>query len=294
MARPKKDGLDYYPMDSDIENDDKMKFIRSKHGNDGFATVILLLNKIYRENGYFCKWTNFEKTIFAADVMVEIDILDAIIDSCFECHFFDKTKHVQYNILTSKGVQNRFMEASKRRKGFEVVKQYILDNVDINYNFEVFNVDNNSSSDDINANHVRNNGESKVKGKVESKRESKVESSKKEKTINITTIIEFYENNGFGTLSSKNQEDFAYWIKDFEQIGATNEDAIDLIIFALGQAVDYNKRSYAYANTVLRDWEQKRFITVDQVKASKKQRTAANQSLPPIQETGLDWQEGVN
>ena len=56
MARPIKTGTDYFPLD--VELDIKMDFVESRYGNDGFSTIIKLWQKIYAENGYYCKWDN--------------------------------------------------------------------------------------------------------------------------------------------------------------------------------------------------------------------------------------------
>ena len=45
MARPQKKGLDYFPLDVDIDQDDKIALIEAKHGAIGFAVIIKLLMK---------------------------------------------------------------------------------------------------------------------------------------------------------------------------------------------------------------------------------------------------------
>ena len=52
MARPNKQGVDYFPLD--IHLDDKFKFIEIKYKLEGFAIVIKLLQRMY-EHGYWCK-----------------------------------------------------------------------------------------------------------------------------------------------------------------------------------------------------------------------------------------------
>ena len=103
-----------------------------------------------------------------------------------------------------------------------------------------------------------------------------------EKSHSYRDIQAFYENNGFGTLSSKTREDVIYWIEDFQKAGCTEEDAIKLIIHAMEKSIDNNVRKYAYINGILKDWEQKKVLNVDQVKAMDKQRKsgkAANERV---------------
>lgn len=95
----------------------------------------------------------------------------------------------------------------------------------------------------------------------------------------IKKIYHYYESNGFGTLAQKTMQDFEYWISDFEKIGATENDAVELIIHALGIAVDRNKRNYGYANAIMKSWEQNKFLKVSDVEVNDKMR---QQSMQPI------------
>lgn len=97
----------------------------------------------------------------------------------------------------------------------------------------------------------------------------------------LKEVQSFYENNGFGTLSSKTIQDFNYWIDDFKKIGAVEQDAIDLIIHAMKLAVDNNVRKYSYVNSILKNWEQKRLVTVEQVEAMEKEREQTKQRQQP-------------
>ena len=90
----------------------------------------------------------------------------------------------------------------------------------------------------------------------------------------------FYENNGFGTLSSKTIQDFNYWIDDFKNIGSDEENALELIIHAMKLAVDNNVRKYSYVNSILKNWEQKRLVTVEQIEAMEKEREQTKQQQP--------------
>ena len=90
----------------------------------------------------------------------------------------------------------------------------------------------------------------------------------------IKKIYRYYESNGFGTLAQKTMQDFDYWISDFKKIGATENDSIELIIHALGIAVDRNKRNYGYANAIMKSWEQSKYLKVSDVEANDKAKKA--------------------
>ena len=96
----------------------------------------------------------------------------------------------------------------------------------------------------------------------------------------IKKIYRYYESNGFGTLAQKTMQDFDYWVKDLMKIGATEENAIEIIIHSLGIAVDRNKRNYGYANAILKDWEQKGFTKVSDILANDKKNSVDEPKMP--------------
>lgn len=178
MARPTKIGLDYFPLDVDIDQDDKVAIIEALHGLEGFGVIIKLLMKIYKE-GYFYEWTRREQLLFSKRINVDINSLNKIVNDCVNEGLFDKELFEKYNILTSKGIQNRYLEAVKRRKEVTFHKDYFLiddvkkivgnSSIDIlleDENGNVINVNINSNSDKDNGN---NNTQSKEKKSKEKK-----------------------------------------------------------------------------------------------------------------------------
>ncbi len=79
MPRPTKDGLDYFPLDVDIDNDEKMELVEAKHGLLGFAVIIRILMRIYR-NGYCYPWTEKEQLLFSSRIGVELEQVREIIN----------------------------------------------------------------------------------------------------------------------------------------------------------------------------------------------------------------------
>ncbi len=123
--RPIKQGLSYFPLDVDIDTDDKIVLIESRFGTEGFTVVIKLLMKIYKE-GYFYRWTERELLLFSQRINVEEPIVNAIVKDCIKWELFNKKLFNKYQILTSKGIQERFFEATKRRLKINVCKEYTL------------------------------------------------------------------------------------------------------------------------------------------------------------------------
>lgn len=80
-------------------------------------------------------------------------------------------------------------------------------------------------------------------------------------------LVKFWENNGFGMISSKTREDLMYWVDDFKKIGSSEEQAIAIVQMALDISVDNNVRRYNYANSILQNWESKKLTNVEAIKA---------------------------
>lgn len=168
MARPQKIGLDYFPLNVDIDQDDKIAIIEAQHGILGFAITIKLLMKIYSE-GYYYDWTEKEQILFSRRVNVNINELNAIINDCVKWGLFNKELFEKYKIMTSRGIQLRYFEAVKRRKRVEIAKQHLmLTNDDIKSYANIVIVNINDEGEIVNADI---NPQSKVKN-------SKVKNSK--------------------------------------------------------------------------------------------------------------------
>lgn len=88
--------------------------------------------------------------------------------------------------------------------------------------------------------------------------------------LSLSSLFEFWECNGFGMIAPRTREDLAYWVKDFQEIGATEQEALELIQEALNLAINANARRYNYVNGILKNWEAKRYTNVKQVNADRK------------------------
>ncbi len=192
MARPQKVGLEYFPLDVDIDSDDKVAIIEAQHGMIGFAIVIKLFMKIYAD-GYFYKWREREQLLFSSRINVDINKVKEVVGDCVKWGLFDEKLYETHNVLTSKGIQRRYLEATKRRQRVEMDPNYLLldkseisvygnlvingVNVDINSNDEVIN-------DDINLHSEEDNDDINPQSKV---KESKVKESKEESTKEPST-----------------------------------------------------------------------------------------------------------
>lgn len=69
MARNQKEGLDYFPLDTDFFTNKKIKNLRRAHGAIGVLTYLNLLSRVYK-NGYYYKFDDLEE--LSMDIAEEI------------------------------------------------------------------------------------------------------------------------------------------------------------------------------------------------------------------------------
>lgn len=177
MARPKKQGVDYFSLD--VHCDNKIKFLKIKFGMVGFGTLISLYQHIYF-NGYFCEWGDDDILLFADEIKVDIKLLNEIIEECFSRSIFSKNCYDCYKILTSSGIQKRYCEIIKRRQDTDIVAKYLV-NVDNN----LVNVDNNPINECSSTQSKVNETETEMKlnentNPVELEKEQKSDKNKQE------------------------------------------------------------------------------------------------------------------
>lgn len=165
MARPIKAGLQYFPLDVDFFSDDKIELISSEYGLKGEVIAIRLLCMVYR-NGYYYQWGEDESLLFAKRVGNGItgSLVNEVVSGLVKRSFFDKRVFDSFQILTSRGIQKRYLEAKERSKEVTLIEEITL--IDVNTALKGVNV----TLTDI-------NGYKSTQNKV---KESKVKESKRE------------------------------------------------------------------------------------------------------------------
>lgn len=278
MARPQKIGLDYFPLDVDIDQDDKVAIIEAQHGILGFSVVIKLLMKIYSE-GYYYDWTEKEQILFSKRVNVDISKVNVIINDCIKWGMFSEKLFNEHKILTSKGIQVRYFEAVKRRQKVEIAKEFLLLDSKTAKNYtnlvivsinededtvEEVNVDINKQGEEVN---VDINPQSKVKkSKVKNIKEDKNKEDKtKEDNRTTDTGRSSCQSTDTGVDNSKSLSIIAnaFQSDGFGSINMTVKNIlVDLldhyptewILEAMKIAVESNKRSLRYVKGILENW----------------------------------------
>lgn len=119
MARPIKTGFDYFPLDVDIFDDDKVRFVSARFQEKGELVIIKLLCKIFK-NGYYIDWNEDMALLFASTAGKNLSngLVNDIVHELIRRGFFDKNLFERFSILTSNGIQKRYKNIcqSARRK----------------------------------------------------------------------------------------------------------------------------------------------------------------------------------
>jgi DnaD/phage-associated family protein len=249
MARPNKQGVDYFPLD--VHLDDKFKFIEIKYKLEGFAILIKLMQKIY-SYGYWYKWTDDEALLFSDEIRADYNLVVNVVSESLDRGVFNKELHDKYNILTSKGIQKRYKEIVRRRKEVEVIDEYLL----IDNNFGV--------NDVINQSQGQQPDDKSTQSKV---KESK---GKETTTSGGVNPFDFYQQN-FGMINSFMSQQIGEWIDD---VG--NELVVEAMKIALKQ-----QKKWSYAEGILKRWVNENITSVEQLQHEQKEEKS---TIPNIEE----------
>lgn len=264
-------GINYFPLN--VHLDDKFELIEAEFGLKGFAIVVKLFQKIYGQQGYYCEWTEDVALLFGKNVGLGGDAVSEIVRVAIKRGIFDSELYDKYQILTSRGIQERYFEAVSRRKEVEVRKEYLLIKVDQIYkNVRILNENVNISSKNVNISEQKKVEESKAK-------EKKVE--ERELPRLPVRIVKLYENN-IAPLTPITLQGLDDWLN------AISEDVVE---YAISEAVKNNKRNYKYIEAILRNHFNAGRTTLAEVQSAKRAYKGNENELSINRDDNLDYDE---
>lgn len=129
MARPISKGISYFPLDVDFMQNLKIRKVIQACGPNSIAIIMLLLGNIYGDEGYFMRWDEDVCFLITEALGVKDMYAREVVKKCLQVGLFDENLFNKYKIITSKGIQSRYFEITKRRRKVEVINQYLLVNV---------------------------------------------------------------------------------------------------------------------------------------------------------------------
>lgn len=144
MARTPKNGLDFVGWNTDIfENDTKIDELLDAQGWIGFSIYFYLCMKAYASDGYYYRWSysNAATTARRMGGGISSDTVINTVKVCLRVGLFDKDL-LDVGILTSKGIQRRYLKAIQKRS-YKVVNHsiWLLDEAETNGSGIIFEKD---------------------------------------------------------------------------------------------------------------------------------------------------------
>lgn len=128
MARKSEVGIEYFPMNSDIVHNPKLKLVVAEFGPKAWGVLLPLYCKIYREKGYWMDWHDEDsKLLFALDeCKMEETVVNEIVKGCIRRSLFDKRVFDKFGILTSDRIQENYIIAKKRGRNIKLIRDFLL------------------------------------------------------------------------------------------------------------------------------------------------------------------------
>jgi hypothetical protein len=284
MARPTAKGVEYFPLNVNFISDLKVRKLLLSCGAQSIAVLIYLLSTIYKDEGYFVEIHEDEIDLIALDVNVTPEFVVEVINKACEVRLFDVNLYENFNILTSKGIQERYLKITERRKNSVVITQFNLINV---YNNSI-NVNNNSINVNNNPVNVYKSTQSKVKESKVKKSKVKSLSNNSVKNVYLTQtekrdcmnkkIYELYLN-GVGQISPIIKERLDDLVELY---------GVDHVIVAINSTIESGGSSIKYVETVAASNLKKK---VNNNGADK--RKPGNRAIKePTDGSEIDWSQG--
>jgi DNA replication protein DnaD len=270
VARPTKKGLDYFPLDVDFLSDLKVRRIIKACGKEAVHILVALLANIYRDEGYYVLWDDDLAFLVADEVGTKEGTVEELVRKAVQVKFFDKDIFDKYSVLTSKGIQNRYILATKERKKVELEFKYLLTN-EVNRS----NISINGRNNSVNQG---NNQQSKVK-------ESKEKEIKEDATAGESSSLETFQK--LWLFPNVVQVEDLLNLVDIY-----GDELVEAAIKLAGSKDVPKNRAISFLTASLQEWADANVKTIDQARDYQRTRSAKKQGYnqKPLREEKLpDW-----
>jgi hypothetical protein len=127
MGRKLKQGIDYYPMESDHTYNKKIRLLVNDKSGDGYWVWSCLLDATYKNKGYYFDLDEVEEfELFCSEHCKRpVDFVKEVIETALQRKLFNKDIYERTNKLTSDRIQINFLYGTydRRRKGTQIFLQ---------------------------------------------------------------------------------------------------------------------------------------------------------------------------
>lgn len=127
MARIKKRGLDYFPMNTDFIHDRLVRRIMKREGDAALTVLLGTLSCIYSGEGYYVRADDlFYDDLSDCLFQQEAEDVRRVAALAVEYGLFHAGLYAEYGILTSADIQRQYLFSTKRRDTNLIEPSYLL------------------------------------------------------------------------------------------------------------------------------------------------------------------------
>ena len=127
MAQVKKQGLDYFPIDTNFIQHRVVRRIMKREGDGALSVLIAILSYIYSGEGYYVKADQlFYEDLESMFFQKQLEDVERIVNLAVEYGLFDAELFNAHGILTSRDIQRQFLFSTRRRKKRALIEKYCL------------------------------------------------------------------------------------------------------------------------------------------------------------------------
>lgn len=125
-----KEGISYFSFDTDFfHTDKKIRLLKGEFGAKGVAVLLYTLCVIYSDKGYYMHWGADDCYLMSEDMGCDgcdSKLIGEVINGCVRRGIFNEDVFNAFGVLTSHGIQMRFLKAAAKRERIKIIEEYAL------------------------------------------------------------------------------------------------------------------------------------------------------------------------
>lgn len=264
MARPKKEGFDYFSFDVDFFYDKKVRGLKGRLGLNAVLLYIYILAQIYGDKGYYTKADTDLFDAITADLGLSQEFTEQVMKFLFERSMLDGKLFKSDNVITAVGIQERFQLMTKERakkKTVEVDERiWLLEDKSTLPFIKVTDFENKSRKNPSYSG--KNPSYSREKSLKKSKeKESKVNKSKEEEKESASSSVTQYFEKVFGFINVDIEHEIVMFIEQGVEL--------EMMMEAMDIAIRGGHKSWSYIKGILHNKMKNGIYTLADFKISE-------------------------
>ena len=130
MARPIKEGFDYFPLDVDFFQDIKIRKLIKYQGEKAVSVLICLLCNIYKQ-GYYIRWDKDLAFVISEQSGCKEVFVSEILKNCLNIGIFSKQMFDEKQVFTSIEIQNQYKIICENAKRKVIKTEFFIVNTEL-------------------------------------------------------------------------------------------------------------------------------------------------------------------